>query len=98
MNDHLPETPAIDRLCKLTGVSKPELKTLWDEVKANLQRLHTCPKHHFPPESLSEKRVSGREYTCSVCGGTMKLSEAAEYIRGYKAAGGNPNDILPGWE
>lgn len=72
-------------------------KLVFEEIKANQQRLDACKRHHFPswPQNISTHL--GLKVDCSNCGGRMDARMVASYTRGYVAAGGNPNDIIPGW-
>lgn len=63
------------------------------EIKENRQRLDECPRHYWPTMTCAIDAVC----MCANCGGYMKVLEAAEYLNGYRAAGGNPNDVLPGY-
>lgn len=71
-------------------------RDMLNAIRANRKRLDECPKHRFeigePPYRL------GAKATCMHCHGEMELTSIDEYLRGYRAAGGNPNDIVPGWE
>lgn len=77
-------------------MNREQTNALWEAIKANRKRLNECPKHRFeigePPYRLMQKA------TCLHCHGEMELTTIDEYLRGYRAAGGNPNDIVPGWE
>lgn len=75
----------------------PEL--MLEEIKANQQRLDECKRHHFPtlPDNDTIRVAFRLKLTCSNCGGTIDALKAYAYARGYEAAGGNPNDIIPGW-
>lgn len=64
------------------------------EVKENLARIGGCPKHRF--HGFAAK--FGDRLECSNCGGKMNLLDVGEYIAGYKAAGGDVNDIWPEYE
>lgn len=69
---------------------------LWAEVKANRDKIDACPKHRFdigpPPYAI------GCKFVCVNCGGRMDAVQAFRYCQGYKAAGGNANDVIPGYE
>lgn len=70
-------------------------EALLARIRANQDKLDACPKHLFdlgePPYSI------GQRHTCLNCGGVEKLTAIGDYVRGYIAAGGNPNDIVPNW-
>ncbi len=70
---------------------------LLEEIKANQQRLDECKRHHFPTWPSGISRHLGLKVDCCNCGGQLDARMAASYTRGYAAAGGNPNDIIPGW-
>ena len=38
-----------------------------------------------------------KKVTCNECGGSMCLTELSGYMAGFEAAGGNANDVWPGW-
>lgn len=66
------------------------------EVRANTAKLDACPRHLLrpvPPHS-SHGRL---ELLCDHCGGRLRSMEAGQYVRGYVAAGGNAEDVWPGW-
>jgi len=66
------------------------------EIKANRARLDGCARHRFelgdPPYKF------GMKLTCTNCGGVMDAVHAFSYTQGYKAAGKDPNEIIPGYE
>lgn len=69
------------------------------KIKANRDRLDACPRHRFewnvPPGGVA--RMFGGKVRCHNCEGEMPLVELGAYVRGFAAAGGDPNDVLPGW-
>lgn len=71
-------------------------KAILAEIKANRAKLDGCARHRFelgdPPYKF------GQKFTCSNCGGTMDAVQAFRYCQGFKAAGGNPNEVIPGYE
>lgn len=71
-----------------------DAKSLWAEVKENRRKIRGCPRHRF--EAM--KIVLGQRIQCQNCNGMMGLIPIGEYIAGYKAAGGDTNDIWPGFE
>jgi hypothetical protein len=68
-------------------------RKLWEEVKENHRRQEACPKHHF----TYDKVQIGKPIECDNCGGTMQFTDAGMYVKGYMAAGGNADDVWPGW-
>lgn len=73
-----------------------ESRELLAKVQANRARLDGCARHRFeigdPPYRF------GQKFECVNCGGEMDAVQAFRYCQGYKAAGGNPNDVIPGYE
>lgn len=74
---------------------------LWAEAQANVERLNACPRHLF---EMTDEQVNagpaalfGKKLECHRCNGRMDMIHVNQYVRGYEAAGGNANDILPGW-
>jgi hypothetical protein len=80
---------------KTFRVSGTEARAMWEEVKANQSRLDGCPAHRF---DMGEVVMLGQRIKCEACGGIMSLTDATMYVRGYKAAGGDPNNVWPGFE
>lgn len=77
-------------------MDKSEASALLRKVKENNEALRACPKHSFG--AVVGDRSAGYSprqnmRTCAVCGGTMDDRDVVLYARGYKAAGGNPDDI-----
>jgi len=73
-----------------------DTKALLAEVQANRAKIDSCARHRFeigdPPYRF------GAKFECTNCGGTMDAVQAFRYCQGYKAAGGDPNDVIPGYE
>lgn len=60
---------------------------LWEVVKENGKVLINCKQHSFSFD-LNDK------LKCKNCGGFMRIDLIFAYQNGFKAAGGNPKDIL----
>jgi hypothetical protein len=78
-------------------MSSLERKILLERIKENRNKLDSCKKHLFnidikPPYPLNFK------LKCHNCNAIMDALEVNQYIRGYEATGGNPNEILPGFK
>ena len=71
-----------------------DAKAIWEDVKANRARLDACPRHAFAPLPVK----IGQPVTCTVCSGTLGLVDVSYYIRGFVAAGGDPNVVWPNWK
>ncbi len=82
-----------DELSKLSGLSRDDVKSIWEEVKANHAKLSACERHNFTPQLVG----LGKRVTCNRCNGSMTLTNVGEYIRGYVASGNSSDDIWPGW-
>ena len=71
------------------------LNEAWVAAKENRRKLDECKRHLFhlpkPPYIL------GQRATCEHCGGSLGLVEVNQYVRGYEAAGGNCDDVCPGF-
>lgn len=72
-------------------------KRLWAEVQAKVQansaRLEGCKRHRFDYSTVK----LGQRLKCTHCGGELQLTDAGTYVKGYIAAGGNAEDVWPGW-
>ncbi len=66
-------------------------------IKENIAKLDNCVKHKFTLDAEPPYQF-GMKLTCENCQGEMKAVDAFRYVQGYKAAGGNPNEVIPGYE
>lgn len=80
-------------LARLGNVSREEVLSIWDEVKANRAKLEGCARHRFEAKPVK----IGEKQTCMACGGEMTLVAVGDYIRGYEAKGGDADDVWPGY-
>jgi hypothetical protein len=71
------------------------LRVMYEGIRQNRTTLDNCPKHRFSCEQVTI--TLGVKLRCLECGGDMILTEIAQYIRGYVAAGGDANEIWPGY-
>lgn len=85
----------------MNGAGKIDTKRLMADIEANNAKLNACPRHFF---GLTDEDIAkgvgymiGQKVTCQRCGGQLRLTDVNQYVRGFAAAGGNPNDVLPGW-
>ena len=77
-------------------MEKSEAATLWQQVKENRLKLDSCARHDFGKvvgdrSGGASPRANMR--TCRRCEGRMEDHDIVIYAKGYKAAGGNPDDI-----
>jgi hypothetical protein len=78
------------------GVQKMTIdgKKLFAEVVENNRRWTSCDGHRFA--AIEPYRI-GQRHTCIKCGGTKSMIDIMYYLEGYEAAGGDPNDVMPGY-
>lgn len=72
-----------------------EIDELAGKIRADTAAWNACPKHRFP--RLPGNGPLSTRVRCEVCGVERMLVDVVEYVRGYAAAGGDPDDVLPGW-
>lgn len=76
----------------MSDASKTARK-IWAEVTVNRLALEGCSQHQFASGPVQ----IGQRVQCLKCGGQLRLSDLGQYIQGWQARGGDPNDIFPGW-
>lgn len=72
-----------------------EMKLKLLAIQENQRKLDCCPRHLF--DNWPKGLTIGVRFVCSACNGNLDAINAYQYTLGYKAAGGNPEDIMPGW-
>lgn len=82
-----------ETILKVQG-SADEWRAALAEIKANQERLANCPRHRFVPGEIK----LGAKVRCEVCAGEIGLVDLGYYIAGYEAAGGEADDIWPGFQ
>ena len=75
-------------------MTKEQVRQLFEEAKENTRRRSECKQHSFP----AFERKLGQRFICASCGCNADLMYVATYAAGFKAAGGDPNSIIPGYE
>ena len=84
----------LDRIAQVTGLSRGDVDDILVQVRANQAKLSGCKQHRFD----GGKTVKlGMKCECLACGGTISLTDAGWYIKGFEAAGGSADDIWPGY-
>lgn len=73
---------------------KIDTKSLLAEVQERNRRWRACPRHHFPQAGPF---IIGKKLCCDICGVEASLVDIGNYVRGYTAAGGDPQDVFPAW-
>lgn len=76
------------------SMTREQAKQLYEEAKDNARRRNECKQHSFP----AFERKLGQRFICSSCGCSADLLYVTTYAAGFKAAGGDPNSIVPGYE
>ena len=73
----------IDTISRVTGLSRPVMDQIWEQVKANHKLLNTCAGHDFSVEH--EKRCTlTTKWKCARCGGVISHSDKHWYELGLK--------------
>lgn len=57
-------------LGELSGLGRPAMVEIWEQVKANHAKLNACPWHEFEAVPMSEAGLK-RRYRCIHCGGEI---------------------------
>lgn len=75
---------------------KKEALSLLAQIKENRRKLDRCNKHVFG--TIIGDRSGGCSpranlRTCALCGGQMEDRDIVLYAKGFKAAGGNPDEV-----
>ena len=73
-----------------------DYKKMLADIRENHRRWRECPRHLYRAWDAN-KHSLGQKHTCLNCGSSKSLTDIGCYIEGYKAAGGDPNDIMPGY-
>jgi hypothetical protein len=70
-------------MADLTGLSRQSMADLAAEVKANSERLNSCPYHEFAP--ILPRVPLNQRYRCIECGGEINSSEWYWHQEGRRA-------------
>lgn len=73
-----------DALSRVSGIPKPEINEIWQQVRANSERLKSCARPHDFSEVTRMVGVIPREYRCSKCQGTVDSIHRSWYLEGLK--------------
>lgn len=79
-------------------MTEPNYAELFAAAQANRAKLDACPRHDFDVAGIDfsdPMQLFGVNVRCLRCDGSMPLTEANGYTRGYEAAGRNPDSIFP---
>lgn len=75
----------IDILSNISNISKSELQTMWQSVKANHEKLNNCKKHSFKPSDKVATILTKQEYVCINCGGVIDYVKYEWFELGRKS-------------
>jgi len=83
-------------LSALSGgkLSPIDVKSIFEEVKANIAAWDSCPAPHHVIEQIGDTHPM--KFRCVHCGGT-KGTEVVQYIKGFEANGGDGSAIWSEW-
>lgn len=74
-------------------MNKEQSQALWVQVQDNQKKLKACPAHKFGDVLGSMTAPPRPGFECKMCGGFMSSHNIYIYTLGYKAGGGNPDDV-----
>lgn len=69
-------------------------KSLLQEIKENEVRLNKCAKHNFGRLADEKRFFFNYKMRCINCNGEMRLHDIELYVKGFMAAGGNPDEVI----
>lgn len=72
-------------LSNLTGVTKKEVLSIWEQVKANKARLDECNLHNF----VQIDNRLGSKWRCDKCQGEVDASAVLWYQKGLNHSNQN---------
>lgn len=88
-------------LSKVSGIPEAEIRQIADKIVENARKAEACPRHLFEPTPQHPAHILDKRrtfYRCQICGADLQMHEIRQYIAGYQAAGGHPDDIWPKWK
>lgn len=68
----------IDTLSRVSGIPKPEMLAIWEQVKANHAKLEACVGPHDFISLIDKPRY----YICTKCGGELESINVQWYRDG----------------
>ena len=74
-------------------MNKEQAASLWAQVQENQRKLRSCKGHKFGDVLGSTTIPTNPSFECKMCGGYMKAHDIYIYALGYKAGGGNPDNV-----
>jgi hypothetical protein len=83
-------------LARLSGLSSEQVAVIWAHVRENRCKEQSCIGHRFDAPTGAIR--IGAKFTCTVCGCELSLPDIAQYRYGYMAAGGDGDDVWPGFD
>lgn len=66
-------------------------------MQENRRVLNKCLLHYFDTTGIFESAEAPALLRCVMCKGFLPFEQAAEYARGFAAAGGDPELVMPGF-
>lgn len=74
------------------------IKDIMPDILEENKKILECSKHDFGTVPPVNELTLYPYVSCSKCGGVFDIGKAITYAVGYKAAGGDINDVLKGYE
>lgn len=76
--------------------SAHQRRAQWAEEQRRA-RLYACAMHVFDTKGVTSWSNAPASLTCAMCGEWLPTMEAAQYARGFAAAGGDPETVIEGF-
>ena len=73
----------LEKLSKLSGIAKPEIQNIMEEIQENKKKLNSCSFHEF---KLNSDRQFNNLYIFQNCKGTVRITEKLWYEQGIAHA------------
>lgn len=69
-------------LARVSGLNRSDVLAIWEEVKANTQKLEACPGPHEFTQDDDPSREVFKRWRCAKCGGVVNVEGKLWYERG----------------
>lgn len=78
-------TDGLGKLAAMTGLTREDVTSIANDVKANQAKLRACASHEF--SAIDPSKPFATKYVCAHCAGTVDGHAYRWYLEGRKHAG-----------